>query len=678
MKRILLISFCSASAVSFAQQNDSISKSINLDPVSIYTEKKHTNTTEKPIFQHQDIFQQSNEIKLIKRSSYAIDPSFRANQYEQLNVQFDGGIKAMNACPNRMDPITTHLSSNQIQEIEIIKGPYSMRFGPNFGGIINLISNQVSTENGWKNSLSTAYSTNPNAFINHFQTSYVQTKFDVLAGYNYSDYGNYKDGDNREIPSSFRSQDYHLKIGLKTTNKSRYEIGFQQQFGRDIKHASLPMDTSYDDTSIGYFIGKTMFENSSLQEIQSRVYGSFVKHQMHNLNRPNAKMMEMISDVESKTLGAKIEAIWKMNDVQLFTGFDGYLLNRDGYRNGKTIRQNGVLLPTPIYNRASIWQDTDQTNFGGFVQGSWKINRAHKIEFGARLDRNELKINQPSSAFSNLYSDLNPIDWNWSATAQYEYTFNPLNKIKFLVGRGVRSGDMIERSINQHSVGMDGANYLGNPYLKPEINHQMEINFQQKFHFTNSWIESFSWNASIYQSFLKDYIVASYQKIEIDQTMKDLKVFTNVEQAYKTGFDLNWLLKINSHFELNGTLNYIYTENKDWNEAIALTPPLENNVTFTYRNKWSNWNFNYQYVNHQNKIAKSFQEKISNSYNLLNFNSTYYITKNLNFNFAVENILNEFYQSHLNFNFKNQADFSPLERMSNPGINFKLMLNYNF
>ncbi|WP_314241841.1 TonB-dependent receptor domain-containing protein [Empedobacter tilapiae] len=677
MKRFITASFCFAFSMNFAQQKDSILTTISLDPVSIYTEQLKVKQ-QNPIFQHQDVFQQVNEIKLIKRSSYAIDPSFRANQYEQLNIQFDGGIKAMNACPNRMDPITTHFSANQIQEIEIIKGPYSMRFGPNFGGIINLISHQVSSENGWKNNFSTAYTTNQNAFISHIQTSYVEDKFDIQAGYNYQDYGNYKDGNNREIPSSFRSQDYHLKFGLKTNNKSHYEIGFQQQFGRDISHATLPMDTSYDDTSILFFIGKTMIKNSSLKEVQTRIYNSFVDHQMHNLNRPNAKMMEMISNVKSKTFGAKLEGLWKIKNLNLFTGIDWFYLNRDGDRNGKTIHQNGTLLSNPIYSKSSIWQNTDQSNFGGFIQGQWKLNNSHKIDFGSRLDRNELNIKNPTSTFQEIYSKLDPIDWNWSATINYEYSLNSSNKIKILFGRGVRSGDMIERSINQHQVGMDGASYLGNPSLKPEINHQMEINYQQKINFSNSWLDNFTWNVSIYQSFLKNYIVAKYNKIEINNELKDLKVFTNVKKAYKTGFDLSWLLKINSHFELNGTLNYIYTENKDWKEAIALTPPLENNLTFTFRNKWSNWSLNYQFVNHQNKVAHSFEEKPSNSYNLLHFNSDYIINKNLKLNFTIENIFNTLYQSHLNFNFKNQKDFLITERMTNPGINFKIMLNYQF
>ncbi|MBQ0740308.1 TonB-dependent receptor, partial [Aquimarina celericrescens] len=70
-----------------------------------------------------DLFRDINGFGLIKRGNYAIDPSFRAAQYEQLNIQYDGGTKVMHACPNRMDPITTHVMPEDISKIEVVRGP---------------------------------------------------------------------------------------------------------------------------------------------------------------------------------------------------------------------------------------------------------------------------------------------------------------------------------------------------------------------------------------------------------------------------------------------------------------------------------------------------------------------------------------------------------------------------
>ncbi len=94
-----------------------------------------------------DLFKEINGFGVQKRGAYASEPIFRAFRYEQLNVQFDGASKILNACPNRMDPITTHIIPEEIEKIELIKGPFTVRFGENFGGIINLVSKEPSKEN---------------------------------------------------------------------------------------------------------------------------------------------------------------------------------------------------------------------------------------------------------------------------------------------------------------------------------------------------------------------------------------------------------------------------------------------------------------------------------------------------------------------------------------------------
>jgi len=70
-----------------------------------------------------------------KRGNYGMEPVLRGFKYDQLNVQFDGGVHTANACPNRMDPAISQISPSEIEKIEVIKGPYDVRFGSSFGGI---------------------------------------------------------------------------------------------------------------------------------------------------------------------------------------------------------------------------------------------------------------------------------------------------------------------------------------------------------------------------------------------------------------------------------------------------------------------------------------------------------------------------------------------------------------
>ena len=60
----------------------------------------------------------------IRKGGSAIDPVIRGFKFSQLNVVLDGGVKIENGCPNRMDPVTSHVEAEDISTIDVIKGPF--------------------------------------------------------------------------------------------------------------------------------------------------------------------------------------------------------------------------------------------------------------------------------------------------------------------------------------------------------------------------------------------------------------------------------------------------------------------------------------------------------------------------------------------------------------------------
>ncbi|HTN68345.1 MAG TPA: TonB-dependent receptor plug domain-containing protein, partial [Dysgonamonadaceae bacterium] len=298
MKSILWVSLCAMPFMAAAQekqQQDSVKTTI-LNEIIIKgyrlenpTFSKVSNNYDEKIVQPKNVaglFNDINGFSLIKRGNYAMDPTFRGAQYEQLNIQYDGGLKVMHACPNRMDPITSHVSPEEIEKIEIIKGPYSVRYGANFGGIVNLVTRNPSKgEHGFRSSLASGYETNGNAYVGMAQLQYVTHKFDVAGNFGYRDYGNYKDGDGTEIPSSFRSTDYGLKLGYNIHPNQRIQASWRQAFGRDVLHAGLPMDTEYDNSSIASLDYKWDNIGKNLKSLQVKTYYSYVDHLMTNYKR---------------------------------------------------------------------------------------------------------------------------------------------------------------------------------------------------------------------------------------------------------------------------------------------------------------------------------------------------------------------------------------------------------
>ena len=78
----------------------------------------------------------------IRKGGVSIDPVIRGFKFEQLNVILDGGIRVEGGCPNRMDPVAGHVDLYDVENIEIIKGPYLLRYGSSLGGMVNLITSR--------------------------------------------------------------------------------------------------------------------------------------------------------------------------------------------------------------------------------------------------------------------------------------------------------------------------------------------------------------------------------------------------------------------------------------------------------------------------------------------------------------------------------------------------------
>jgi iron complex outermembrane receptor protein len=316
MKKIVIIALLWLSAMANAQvdtKKDSVkvthlkevmvSGDIRKDPAQVIIKSDYQNKVVQPKNSGQ-LFEDINGFSLIKRGNYAVDPNFRASQYEQLNIQYDGGTKAYHACPNRMDPVTTLVNPEEVTRIEIIKGPFSVRYGSNFGGVINMVTQTGALANKKiQGSVSSGYESNGNATVNMINLMSRIDKFYIAGNVSYRDYENYEDGNQNEIPSSFRNTGYGLKLGYDFNEKNSLQASFRQNFGRDVLHAGLPMDTDKDDSSIGSLDYKLTSNNNYFKGLHAKVYYSFVDHIMSNYRRPSFTNSEAI---------ALVDAIWKI------------------------------------------------------------------------------------------------------------------------------------------------------------------------------------------------------------------------------------------------------------------------------------------------------------------------------------------------------------------------------
>ena len=626
-----------------------------------------------------DLFKDIPGFGIQKRGAYASEPFFRAFKYEQLNVQYDGGMKILNACPNRMDPITTHVIPEEIEKIEIIRGPFTVRFGQNYGGIINMVSKSMNNQKtGFSGNVETGYETNGNNFTTRGTFVYKKEKFDLELNGSYRDYGDYTDGNGIEVPSSFKSTDYSIKFGYNPADNQRFRFTWRQSFGRDIKHAGLMMDSPYDDSYLAGLDYKITDVSDMISAITFKGFYSNVDHLMTNEDRPSFAATEASSNVFATVYGGKTEFILTPSDkLNIFTGLDANFIAREGDRIRLVKIMNGNVLPMPMEKVDKIWQDSEVNDIGVFAEGKYKISDKTIITAGLRSDFISASINDPEQDFLDLYAENGEIkdqsEVNISGNLSLAYRVNR-TEWQFAFGRGVRTAAMIERYINHFNVGADPYEYVGNPYLDPEINNQFEISVKQRF-------DQFDFGATVFYSFLNNYITAVVDESLPRKFMPTVppiyaKRYINVDKAIQTGFEAYFNYHITSNLSFLSDISYTYGQNKDFDEPLPQITPLTAHFGLNFEKEKYWLNFKSRLVNEQDRIAESFKEEVTPGFATFDISGGFKPVKGLTVGAAVLNIFDAAYYEHLNFTYKNSNLLSG--RIYEPGRNFTIYLNYNF
>ncbi len=628
-----------------------------------------------------DLFIGVNGFNVIKRGGYAMDPAFRSFKYEQLNIQVDGGTKVMHACPNRMDPITTHVMSEEIERIELIKGPFSMRFGPNFGGVINLITQNTPTKSdyGFHGGVHAGYESNGNGKLLGVSLSNASEKYDISVTGEIHDFEDYTDGHGEVVPSGFKSYDYSAKVGLNPGKDQRVQVLWRQSYGKDVKHAGLPMDTEHDNSSVLSVDYKKQNITEKLYAISAKGYYSYVDHLMTNENRPNFGMVFASSPVFATTYGGKFElTLLPTKKMILYAGIDLNTIAREGDRT-RTVKRN-MMNPEIVFDPPKvfvdlIWQDAILADYGVFGETKFLLNPKMTLAAGTRLDYVVSEAAAPAADFKALYPDLDKKqEVNISGSLTLDYAFGAKTKLQLAVGRGVRAANMMERYVNHFSINVDPYEYVGNPELKPEANHQVELSLEGE-------VSKVVYGASIFYSYITNFITGA-----IDTTIsrkfspwlepKNAKRFQNVDVATQAGVEFFVGVSIVDGLSARAEVSYTKTKNVDFDEPLPLISPFTTLASVTYQREKFWLDLRGRFVAEQNEIAKSFGETVTPAYKTFDFRAGVKPFKGMTVGIAVQNIFDEAYYDHLSFGYKNSDTNSG--RIYDPGRNFTAFFKYKF
>ena len=218
-----------------------------------------------------------------------LDPVIRGLREDRLSVMTNG-TKIWGGGPFRMDPPTSLLDVDELEAIEVIKGPYSVTRGPSsIGGTINLVTKKPELSPHWDahGSLGAAYTSNYNGFTTKASVSAGGPALAFRLAGSYRDYQDYDSGDGERIQSGFQSQSVSGTLLWQPHADHRFLLSISRESDRDTRFDALPLHMEEDDAYLGSVSYTLSNPLPFVESLQFSGYYNYVHHRMNNDHKPH-------------------------------------------------------------------------------------------------------------------------------------------------------------------------------------------------------------------------------------------------------------------------------------------------------------------------------------------------------------------------------------------------------
>ncbi|WP_236179487.1 TonB-dependent copper receptor [Pseudomonas mosselii] len=591
------------------------------------------------------------------------DPVLRGMFGSRLNILTNGGMM-LGACPGRMDAPTSYISPETYDRLTVIKGPQSVIWGPGgsagtilferepekFGELGSRVNGSVlAGSNGRFDKVLDAAAGN--------QLGYVR----FIGNQSHSD--DFEDGNGDTVPSRWDKWNGDVSLGWTPDADTLLELTAGKGDG-EARSAGRGMDGSqFKRESLGL-----RFEKSNLGEVldkvEAQVYYNYADHVMDNytLRTPSGTGMmgmPMVSNVDRRTMGARIKATWRWADVQLISGIDAQT-NEHRQRGGMGVNAH----------KGQPWtKDADFHNYGAFGELTWYVTGEDRLVTGARLDRASARdFRKGSATEGDTRADTLP-----SGFVRYEHDLAAIPATTYIgLGHTQRFPDYWELFSPKRAPAGSVNAFDG---IKPEKTTQLDFGIQYRDERLEAW-------ASGYVGQVRDYILFDYQR----NMMGSLTSQAQNVDARIMGGELGAAYKLTENWKADATLAYAWGKNSSDGKALPQMPPLESRLGLTYsRDTWSVGAL-WRLVAEQNRIAKNQGNVVGKDYDtssgfgVFSLNGAYKVNNNLKLSAGVDNLFDKAYAEHLNL--AGNAGFgypaSATDPVNEPGRTFWTKVDFSF
>ncbi|MCP2619833.1 TonB-dependent receptor [Candidatus Aminicenantes bacterium AC-334-K16] len=411
--------------------------------------------------------ERSPGVAMVGKGGYSMVPSIRGVAEHRVLLLIDG---ARIVSERRIGASASFISLNNIDRIEINRGPYSVYYGSGaIGGIINVITKNPPDVQTWNGTLLAGYNTSRKEKTASFSLSGNLGGVGLLLAANGKKADDYSSPNGLVEQSRYSDWDFLIKLKQQTKN-SEWFLTLLDYWGKDIgkpspsAHLKPRWYPKERNTIINF--GYTRKNILSLDQLSVGFYlfPSELETKKENLRNDLSVAKRALAKVEGTSFGFKIRAGKNVLDHhQLSFGLDYF--GRRGLRDSQQTWKFDSAGQIISFTETTSLEKGSRDNLGFYIDDKIQFNSHFSLNLGARVDLIQ------TSNFIAGGQKTSRQDESFSAYLGSTIQITP--RLSFLanIGRSFRFPTISELFY----TGLTGrGTVFGNPDLQPEKSLNME------------------------------------------------------------------------------------------------------------------------------------------------------------------------------------------------------------
>lgn len=582
-----------------------------------------------------------------------------------------------------------------LDRVEVLYGPSSAIYGSDaLGGVINMYSKNPTLSSNQKNNIAAntlmRFASASNEVRAHVDLNYGRNKWASLTSITLGKFGDLLQGNqrssaypnfgkknfyveringvdsalvnpnpNKQMASGYNQIDFTQKILFQPKANIQHLLNIQVSNTGNIPRYDRLTETSNGNPSYAEWNYGPQKRNLYSYQFSKNNSNSFFREIKINANYQNIEESRITRRFKNKNRDSRIEKVdvlglsidakhyVRKNEIQF--GIETYY----NKVNSTAFRQN---IATGIQSKISTrYADgaTNMTYSGAYLQHTYKIAENLTLNDGVRLNLVTLNANFIDTGILHLpFTNASQNNVALTGNVGLVYVSNKNIRLSALLSSGFRSPNVDDLT----KVFDTKAGYVvvPNKDIKPERTYNAEISFSQS-------LSKFSYGFSVYYTkFINAIVVDKFlfndqSTINYQGVMSDVYAPQNKATAHIFGFNVSASLKLTSTLKADATYTYTYGRYNNNNIIIPLDhiPPTFGKVALQHQSKkfylqlnslFNGWKKIEDYnLNGEDNEQYATKDGMPN-WMILNLQSSFSLSKNVNLNLGVENIFDKNYR----------------------------------